>query len=96
MTSDSTRAQRCEDALYIDKGACNPVAIAGTIHRHMLAMSRDGADHPTITHDPAIRLMLHQLAFLCGVDRMFTEANAYCIEHAGCEVAVEMAKLANA
>lgn len=63
-------AKRCEDALFIDAGACNPRAITRTILRTMDAMAEKGADHGVIRNDPAIRLMLHQLAFLCGVDRM--------------------------
>lgn len=61
---------RFEDALFIQEGACNPIAIAGTIHKHMLEMRQSGADHDTIKHDSAIRLMLHQLAFLCQVPAM--------------------------
>ena len=61
---------RYADAKFIQEGACNPIAIAGTIHHHMLDMKRRGADHDKIKHDPAIRLMLHQLAWLCKVFSM--------------------------
>lgn len=61
---------RHEDALFIIEGACNPVAIAGTIHRHMLDMMKSGADHHAIREDSAIRLMLHQLAYLCQIPVM--------------------------
>ena len=67
---------RHEDALFIIEGACNPVAIAGTIHRHMLDMTKSGADHHAIREDSAIRLMLHQLAFLCKVPDM--DEQAFC------------------
>lgn len=66
---------RHEDALFIIEGACNPVAIAGTIHKHMLDMMKSGADHDTIKNDSAIRLMLHQLSFLCHIPEM---------DHNGC------------
>jgi hypothetical protein len=58
------------DARYIVAGACNPVAICGTIHEHMLEMMRDGADHPTIKADPALRMMLHQLVYIMGMESM--------------------------
>jgi len=81
-------AKRCEDALFIDAGACNPRAITRTILRTMDAMAEKGADHPTICHDPAIRLMLHHLAFLCGVDAMAMEHERYSIELVACETIV--------
>jgi hypothetical protein len=58
--------------MFIQQGACNPIAIAGTIHQHMLTMSKAGRDHNEIRNDPAIRLMLHQLAYLCRVFEMET------------------------
>lgn len=59
--------KRYSDALSIHAGACNPTAIAGTIHEHALAISLAGGDTWTVKYDPGIRLMVHQLAFLCGV-----------------------------
>lgn len=67
---------RHEDALFIQEGACNPVAIAGTIHQHMLKMHRDKCGHDAIRTDPAIRLMIHQLAYLCHIPAM--EHSPYC------------------
>lgn len=58
---------RYNDALYAQMGACNPVALAGALHRHMTDMTKHGADHPTIQKDPALRLIAHQLAHLLDV-----------------------------
>lgn len=79
IEKDTTRTERFSDAKYIIDGACNPVAICGTIHKHMLAMSRNGADHPTIKADPALRLMLHQLVYIMGMEDMVAvdEINEY-------------------
>lgn len=74
MFLDTTHADRNSDAFYIGQGACNPVAIAGTLHRHMVAMSRNGSDHPTIKADPAIRLIAHQLAYLLNIGAMDNDA----------------------
>lgn len=66
-------AARHKAALDIQRGACNPRAIVISIEAaiHELdaeAGSPDGrdrrADTPTICNDPALRLMVHQLAHL--------------------------------
>lgn len=59
--------RRNKDALHIIDGACNPVAVAGCIHRHSWEMLEAGAGTDTIKKDPAIRLMVYQLAHICGV-----------------------------
>ena len=60
---------RFRDALAIvDPGACNPSGIALSIAE----ACRELREHETagtneICHDPAIRLMVYQLASICGV-----------------------------
>lgn len=66
VARNARSALRNLDARYIVDGACNPVAICGTIHKHMLKMMHDGADHPAIKADPAIRLMLDHLCQVMG------------------------------
>lgn len=62
---------RFVDALSVSEGACNPIAITGVIHKYMLEMMDKGMT--TIRQDPAIRLMVHQLAYLCNVDGNFSD-----------------------
>lgn len=63
-------AQRHKDALAIvDPGACNP---SGIVHSLLSACSeiRNHPDHKgteELTSDPAIQLMVFQLASICGV-----------------------------
>lgn len=91
MFNDTTKVRRCEDAIYISGGACNPVAVANTIARHTLAMSHNGADHPKITNDAALQLMVHQLAFLMHW-RMDEPFGQYAASHRYCELVVNDAK----
>lgn len=61
--------KRHTDALAIQEGACNPSGIAHSIVEACQEIraepSYDGTNF--ITHDPAIRLMVHQLAYICGI-----------------------------
>jgi hypothetical protein len=57
---------RFDDALYIQMGACNPTAITGTLHRHMLDMQKN-EPMVAIREDPALRMIAHQLAYLMGL-----------------------------
>ena len=53
---------RYREALHIvDPGACNPSGVAFAIHNACRQAIAEGADQRT---DPAIRLMVTQLAFL--------------------------------
>jgi hypothetical protein len=60
---------RYRDALMIQEGACNPSGIAHSI----VDACREMREHPAtsdtdrISHDPAIQLMVHQLAYICGL-----------------------------
>lgn len=60
--------KRHTDALAIQQGACNPSGIAHSIVAacsEMRALPNYGTRE--ICADPALRLMVHQLAFLCNV-----------------------------
>ena len=64
---------RNSDAIAISDGACNPSGIAHAI----IAACQDMRDNEhagtaEICADPAIRLMVHQLAFLVGVGEFQT------------------------
>ena len=61
--------KRHRDALFIqDPGACNPSGIAHSIVDACRECRDNGVtDTAAIRADPAIRLMVHQLAFICGL-----------------------------
>lgn len=62
-------SQRHKDALGIAAGACNPLAISNAISRAMNEIrEQDGGWSTTdMTNDPAIKHMVAQLAYICGV-----------------------------
>lgn len=53
-------------------GACNPSGIAHSIIQACAEMREnpETSDTDMLTSDPAIRLMVHQLAFICKVDEI--------------------------
>jgi hypothetical protein len=60
--------KRYNDALFIADGACNPSGIAISIVDACREIrSKPNAGTVALTGDPAIRLMVHQLAFICGI-----------------------------
>jgi hypothetical protein len=64
--------KRFSDALAIQEGACNPIAIANSIVAAIKEI-REAPGHTgtaQITGDPAVRLMVHQLAFICNVSSL--------------------------
>ena len=57
-------ANRFYDAYMIQQGACNPAGIARAL---VTACDQAMADHQStdrVRNDPAVRLIVHQLAFL--------------------------------
>ena len=59
--------ERNKDALNIIEGACNPVAVVNVIAKHSSEMLHAGEGMSAIEEDPALRLMVYQLAHLYGV-----------------------------
>lgn len=65
--------QRHKDALAIIEGACNPSGIAYSIVEACQEI-RGGPEYTgtaQITSDPAIRLMVYQLAYICKVSEEY-------------------------
>lgn len=60
-------SKRHKDALGIQEGACNPSGVAHAILDCCREIRADSTSTGRITDDPALRLMVHQLAFICGV-----------------------------
>lgn len=68
-TNFPPKPKRHRDALTIQGGACNPSGIALSIVDACREIRRDpGTGTAQITGDPAVRLMVHQLAFICRAD----------------------------
>ena len=59
---------RFENAVFIQEGACNPSGIAHSIVDACRERYDEGKGDPC--SDLAIRLMVHQLAFICKVDEI--------------------------
>jgi hypothetical protein len=69
MTNEESRQL---DAYFFQKGACNPVAMASTIQRHVAALFQETHSMTAVRQDPALRLMVHQLAHLFNVSEFDT------------------------
>jgi len=69
--------RRFADAIAIQGGACNPHGIARSIVNALDELRAEGADTPTCNADPAVRLMVHQLAFLVNVGEFSTITDDY-------------------
>jgi hypothetical protein len=81
--------KRHHDALAIQGGACNPIAIVNSIRQAIEEIRTEtGALLPTdtILTDPATRLMVHQLAFLFHIDRIDNGTDSYSDLMTACEV----------
>jgi hypothetical protein len=72
-------ARRHDDALYIiNPGACNPSGVAHAIIRACQDIrAQPNTGTTTIREDPAVRLMVYQLAFLCNAGEFDHDLGAY-------------------
>jgi hypothetical protein len=55
---------RFSNALAIQGGACNPIAISRALVEAINQARAEDPDHDAIMADPAVRLICHQLGFL--------------------------------
>jgi hypothetical protein len=67
-------ANRYDDALICQGGACNVRRIARSLHERIEEVAIEGG---TPSDDPAVRLIAHQLAFLLCIAAFDTDPNAY-------------------
>jgi len=74
------------DAISAQDGACNPVALANCFLNHAKPILHEtGTD--AVCNDPALRLIVHQLAFLMHLGEFdldlskYGEAMDYCRNH---------------
>ena len=66
--------KRFADAHEIQKGAVNPSGIARALVAACAECLDAGADQ---RRDPAVRLIVHQLAYLCDIDEINRELGVY-------------------
>lgn len=66
--------KRFKDALFIQEGACNPVAVTNSLVRAMKEIETGTED---ILQDPACRLIAHQLAHLFKTSALDHELFVY-------------------
>lgn len=60
-------ATRFQDALLIQQGACNPSGVTHALLNACKECIEEGTSQRT---DPAVRLIVHQLAHLCNIDQI--------------------------
>ena len=72
-------AKRHRDALLIQAGACNPSGITHSIIEACQEIRAEPGYTGTaqITSDPAVRLMVHQLAFICRLHEIEYSVDAW-------------------
>jgi len=60
-------AKRHRDALAIQRGACNPNGIVNSLALKKISAEPNFRGTRDLTGDPAVRLMVHQLAYITGI-----------------------------
>lgn len=70
-------SRRHNDALHIQQGACNPIAISSALFDACREISHLGGDTDNICRDPAIRLMIHQLVHLTNIAEVEKDPRCY-------------------
>jgi hypothetical protein len=67
--------QRHKDAVAIQNGACNPAGIARSLVKACDEARAEGV--PLVGDDAAVRLIVHQLASICGVRGIDNDPGVY-------------------
>jgi hypothetical protein len=76
--SNTTAPRRFANAIAIQLGACNPSGICHSILEACQEIrASDNPGTSAICTDPAVRLMVHQLAFLCNVAEIDDSLDVY-------------------
>ena len=81
-------AKRFANAVEIQKGACNPTAIAGILHEACKECLDEGGVPRT---DPAVRLIAHQLHHILSIRDIDDCLTTYGRLHAECEAQIQEA-----
>jgi hypothetical protein len=82
-------ATRFQNARDVQKGgACNPSGIAKSLVEACAECTRDNASQ---REDPAVRLIVHQLAYLCNVSELDYSGDEYAKLMEFCEARISEA-----
>jgi hypothetical protein len=87
--------RRFADALAIQAGACNLLAVAGALKDACKEVYEEKMSTVAVQKDPAVRLIIHQMAFLAGVssldgsDKDYHEATEACARRGDMERVVQ-------
>ncbi|CAL8480965.1 hypothetical protein [Caballeronia sp. S22] len=71
---DAVTLNRFEDAPMIQQGASNPIGVTRALQRAINACHRESL---SASEDPAVRLIVHQLAYICGVHAIDHDPDVY-------------------
>jgi hypothetical protein len=66
------KTKRHSDAIFIQRGASNPSGVARSL---VAAIDEARAENKDPAQDPAVRLIVHQLAHLCLLDALDSHGN---------------------
>lgn len=79
-------ANRFNNAVNIQAGACNPTGITLSLLDAMREVRDEGADTKGICSDPAVRAIAHQLAYLLNIAEMDNSGIEYANVMAQCNL----------
>lgn len=82
MSNTTPAPRRFSDALAIIEGACNPSGICHSIIDAQAEIYAADGGTNQVYQDPAVRLMVQQLAYLCEIHAMDRDLAEYgrCID----------------
>lgn len=69
--------KRNQNAVACQQGACNPIPIINALKEGLDELRAENADTPTILGDPALRLIVHQLAWLMHTHQLDALGEVY-------------------
>lgn len=76
---------RYSDAYMIQQGACNPRGVARALVKACDEAAEDTQSTDGVRGDPAVRLILHQLNFLCNVGEFDRDMDTWRAAYDLCE-----------
>lgn len=83
--ADEYHGDRFEDAWCAQQGASNPVALVRVLYGAMLQSLGETKSTQAVCDDPAVRMIAHQIAHLCGIGEIEFDQDLYSKLYAECE-----------
>jgi hypothetical protein len=68
---------RFSNALFIQEGACNPSGVVRTLVQAIDEARAENPDTDSVSRDPAVMLIVHQLAWICHIGEIDFDPSAY-------------------